>query len=105
VARQVVFVIEDETHAEPQGEFDTRDAAIAELRRRETIPWDVAPNVAPCMSWRTCGRRYEIVEYDTSTEPWREVNRTHALDVSASGAAWSAGLGDGRSRLPDPERH
>ncbi len=64
-----MFVIEDEAHAEWFGEFPTLEAATAELRRLKELPWDEAPNVAPCTSWRTCGRTYEVVEYDTSSEP------------------------------------
>ena len=55
-----MFVIEDEAHAEPQGEFDSLESAIAELRRRADMPWDAAPNLPPCTNWRTCGRRYEV---------------------------------------------
>jgi hypothetical protein len=83
-----MFIIEDEFHAESQGEFPTYDAAIAELRRRSTLPWDEEPNVAPCMSWKTCGRRYEVIEYDVSTTPWREVQRLAILEVGASGSIW-----------------
>src|SRR6185436_11639562 len=67
-----MWMIEDEAHAEPQGEFESLDSALAELRRRAGMPWDAAPNVAPCTSWRTCGRRYEVVEFDTAESPWRE---------------------------------
>jgi hypothetical protein len=56
--------IEDDAHAELQGEFDSFESALAELRRRALIPWDVPPNVAPCRSWKTCGRVYEVVEFD-----------------------------------------
>jgi hypothetical protein len=62
-----MFLIEDELHSERQdGDFPTFDAAIAELQRRATIPWNEPPNVAPCQSWRTCGRNYEVIEYDAS---------------------------------------
>jgi hypothetical protein len=86
----ILFVIEDETHAEPQGEFDSLQSAVAELRRRAEIAWDRAPNLAPCVEWKTCGRRYEIVEYDSAHSPWREIRRVHALNVSASGVRWVA---------------
>jgi hypothetical protein len=72
---QTMWMIEDEAHAEPQGEFDSLDNALGELRRRADMPWDVAPNVAPCASWRTCGRRYGVVEFDTAESPWREIQR------------------------------
>ena len=83
-----MFVIEDEAHAEIQGEYETFEAAIAELRRRASTPWDQRPNVAPCMAWQTCGRQYEVVEYDTNETPWREVQRELVLEVSASGTKW-----------------
>ena len=88
-----MYVIEDERHAEPQdGEFSTLGEAIAELHRRASIPWKEPPNVAPCTSWETCGRNYEIVEYDASVTPWKEVQRIAALEVSASGAKWLSPL-------------
>jgi hypothetical protein len=83
-----LFVIEDEAHAEPQGEYASRAEAVAELERRASLPWDEEPNKCPCKSWRTCGRRYEVIEYDASGRPWREVNREPYLEVSASGAKW-----------------
>ena len=83
-----MFVIEDERHAEGQGEFATFEEAVAELQRRSILPWDEAPNVAPCMSWKTCGRNYEVIEYDTSSTPWREIQRHAVLEISASGTVW-----------------
>ncbi|MDT7602765.1 MAG: hypothetical protein QOF61_762 [Acidobacteriota bacterium] len=82
------WVIEDEAHSEWQGEFDTLSGALAELRRRAEIPWDQEPNQAPCQSWRTCGRRYEIIEFDATELPWRELSRTLALEISASATKW-----------------
>lgn len=89
-----MFVIEDEGHAEQHGEFSTIDAAIAELRHRAAIPWDQEPNAAPCVNWRNCGRRYEVVEYDDTQHPWKELRRLAVLEVSAAGVVWSDGLGD-----------
>jgi hypothetical protein len=82
------FVIEDEFHAEWQGEFPSEREALAELQRRAEIPWDQEPNRAPCMSWRTCGRGYYIIEFDDTHEPWKELKRTRLLDVSASEVKW-----------------
>jgi hypothetical protein len=84
-----MVVIEDERHAEWQGEFESLHDAIAELRLRETIPWDQSPNVAPCTNWRNCGRSYEIIEYDDLSKPWKELRRIAALDISATGVFWS----------------
>ena len=83
-----VFVIEDDLHAEPQGEFATRADAIAELKRRALLPWDAAPNRAPCTAWNGCGRAYELIEYDTSTVPWTELVRERMLEISSKGTAW-----------------
>lgn len=84
-----MFVIEDEAHAELHGEYASLSEAIAELPRRAAIPWDQPPNVAPCASWRTCGRKYEVVEYDPAETPWRELNRIPTLEISARGVEWS----------------
>lgn len=83
-------IIEDELHAEVLGEFPDMTHAIAELRRYAEIPWNEPPNRAPCTSWRTCGRAYEVIEYDDSATPGREVCRTMMLEVSADGVKWSA---------------
>ncbi|WP_456620173.1 MULTISPECIES: hypothetical protein [unclassified Bradyrhizobium] len=83
-----MFVIEDELHAEPQGQFQTRQQAVAELRRLAAIPWDEEPNCAPCTNWRNCGRRYELIEYDDSVRPWAELSRTLLLEISAAGVQW-----------------
>ena len=84
-----MFVIEDELHAEWQGEFTALSEALAELKARADIAWDMAPNVAPCTNWKSCGRAYEIIEYDSSTKPWKEVRRFAALNVSVSGTVWN----------------
>ncbi len=86
-----IFVIEDESHAEQIGEFGTFDDALAEVRRRAEMPWDQPPNAAPCTTWKTCGRKYEIVEYDASQTPWRQLSRTRILEVSAEGPKWEKG--------------
>lgn len=87
-----MFVIEDEIHGELQGEFESLEDAFAELERRAQIPWDQEPNVAPCQSWKSCGRSYEVVEYDVAHTPWREVRRIPALEVRESGVTWDASL-------------
>ena len=84
-----VFIIEDEAHAEPSLEFFNREDVVAELKRLADIPWDHEPNRAPCMSWKTCGRDYEVVEYDQSKEPWTILSRTPALEINAKGVVWS----------------
>ena len=84
-----MFFIDDEIHCELQKErYESFDDAVAELLRRASIPWDKPPNLAPCTSWRTCGRVYEIVEYDVSVEPWMELHRVPFLKIKASGIQW-----------------
>ena len=83
-----IFVIEDQNHAEWIGEFDSIASAWAQLKKFSELPWDARPNRCPCQSWRTCGRDYEIQEYDNSSEPWDLINQFNGLEVSASGVTW-----------------
>ncbi|MES2772499.1 MAG: hypothetical protein V4623_11125 [Pseudomonadota bacterium] len=85
-----MFVIEDESHAEWCAEFPSFYAALSELQRRSHIPWHSEPNVCPCMSWRTCGREYNILEFDQGSE--REISRVPVLSVSSKGVAWKNGF-------------
>jgi hypothetical protein len=87
-----MFVIEDEFHAEHDGRYASFDDAIAELRRRATIPWDQPPNAAPCMSWETCRREYVVIEFDESQSPWKELRRVPVLEMSADGVKWLTGI-------------
>ncbi len=87
-----LFVIEDELHDERHGVFFSLDDALSELRRRASIPWDQEPNQAPCQSWRTCRRVYEIVEFDETQTPWKEMQRTSVVEISAAGVRWSKGF-------------
>lgn len=89
------FGIEDEFHAEPMGVFATLDAAVAELRRLARIAWHEPPNRAPCTNWRKCGRIYELVEFDDTRRPWKELRRTAALEVTAKGVTWLPGFDSG----------
>lgn len=85
-----IFVVEDERHAEQVGKFGTRTEAVAEIMRREQLGWADLENKAPCTSWRTCGRRYEIVDYDESQHPWRELHREFVVELRESGPIWHA---------------
>ena len=84
--------IEDEIHCEQFGPFESFEAAIAELRRRAEIAWDSPPNQAPCTSWQTCGREYQVLEYDARSESWQLLRKTHVLDISAKGVEWVEGF-------------
>jgi hypothetical protein len=83
-----MFLIEDELHCEHVGHYTRLDEAVAELRRLAELPWDEAPNQAPCMSWRTCERRYVLTEYEDRGGDWTVLSRTPALNVSAEGKTW-----------------
>lgn len=82
--------VEDEAHAELCGEYPSIEIAMTDLKRWALIPWDQTPNRAPCSSWQTCGRKYEVVEYDDSQVPWKELHRTPVLNISAAGVEWPA---------------
>jgi hypothetical protein len=88
-----IYEIEDERHAEPQGEYATFHDAVAELRRRAALPWDEPPNRPPCTNWRTCRRVYEVIEYDLADSTWKELQRIPVLEVSHAGAKWAPGFG------------
>ena len=62
--------------------------AVAELQRRAALPWNQPPNRAPCKFWWTCCRRYQLVEFDDSRHPWKELQRIAVLEVSAAGVTW-----------------
>jgi hypothetical protein len=83
-----IFTIEDELHAEIHGEYETFDLALNEIRKRSIIPWNQAPNVAPCVSWRTCGRHYEIREWNNTTNPWTLIESTPIVKIDAAGIRW-----------------
>jgi hypothetical protein len=84
-----MFVIEDELHVEWHGQFGSFDDALIELKRMATIPWDEAPNVAPCSSWESCRRDFAIVEFDESQTPWRKLRRVPVYSISAAGLNWA----------------
>ena len=87
-----MIYITDDIHCEPRGPYASFEEAIAELRRRASIPWDEEPNCAPCMSWRTCGRNYEVCEYEDGTESSKQLRRVHVLSVSAKRTVWVEGF-------------
>ena len=87
-----MFVIEDEIHAEWCGEFRSFEEALAELKTRSGISWDSEPNRCPCISWKTCERKYSIIEFDASQDPWRQISRTPVLAVSSKGTVWEKGF-------------
>lgn len=87
-----MIYIEDGNHCELEGPFGSFEDALAELRRRARIAWDLPPNQAPCTSWETCGREYNVVEYDDRSGTARVLRRVHVVDVSAKGTVWIEGF-------------
>jgi len=83
------FIIEDEAHAEWCGVFSTFAETMSELESRSRVAWDAQPNVCPCTNGKTCGREYAIVEFDISTEPWKERSRAPILAISSNGVEWN----------------
>ena len=99
-----MFVVSDELHDETAGEFSSLQDAIEKVRHLAAIAWDHEPNRAPCTSWRTCGRNYEIVEFDDSTRPWREMRRLRAVEIDAAGIRWADGFAPGTDARLDSEQ-
>lgn len=90
-----IFVVEDTHHAELIGEYSSLADAWLELERLSAIPWNERPNVAPCMSWQSCGRSYGIIEYEKGMDSWQEIRRLVGLEISADKLSWG----------PDAPRH
>jgi hypothetical protein len=98
-----MIVLEDNIHCERQGTYQSFEEAIAELRRRASIPYDENPNKAPCTGWRKCGREYEVIEYETSQIPWRRLKYAVVLRTSPAGPLWSDDFeSQWENSVPDP---
>lgn len=83
-----MYAIEDQTHGQHVSLLETRAQAHAELRRLAHIPWNRPPHRCTCPNRRNCGRRYHIVQYETSATPWRKLADEAALEVSREGIVW-----------------
>lgn len=84
-----MFILEDQIHCE-QEQFATFELALVKVRWLAEAPWDEQPNQAPCMSWRTCGREYWILEYDDTTQPWTLIDSKPIVEIDAKGVRWEA---------------
>lgn len=78
------YIIEDESHAEWQWEYNSFNEALIELEKRKNIPWNEKPNICPCMSWKTCWRNYQILTFNNSNE----IERIPILNISAKWIEW-----------------
>lgn len=83
-----IFIIEDDMHAENCGEYSSFDEALSELKKWASIPWGTHPNRCPCMSWRTCTRTYQILEYENDDIPYTFIEATPIFEISSNGILW-----------------
>ncbi|MCA9124745.1 MAG: hypothetical protein H6822_01855 [Planctomycetaceae bacterium] len=81
------FDVFDERHCESCCTLESFAEALAEIERRCSIPWDEPPNRAPCKSWMSCGRKYEIREY-ASPSSAELLRVTKVCDIDATGIQW-----------------
>ncbi len=86
------YLIVDELHSEEESAHGSFEAAVQRLKELATIHWDEEPNRAPCTSWETCGRQYEIVEYEGEADSRSYLRTIPALEVSAKGVVWDSNL-------------
>ncbi len=84
-----MFIICDETHAEYiGGKFATFESALSDICRIAEIPFGTEPNVPPCTGWRRCRRKYQIIEFDDSQEPWQLITTTNIVTITALEINW-----------------
>jgi len=86
----VRFELGDDLDDETQGHFGSRNEAIAEAARLAALPWNQPRNLAPCASWESCGRNYEVVEFDTAGEvAWFFLGVTPVVGIGRDGVRWA----------------
>jgi len=86
-----MFIVEDQWHADVAGSFPSFEDALREVRRLAAMPFDEDPVRAPCKSWRTCGRAYEIVEIDHVSSDRTVLSRAAIVEMDADGVRWEDG--------------
>jgi len=79
------YIIEDQIHCEWIWKYNSISDATSELQRLLKLPWNKDKNLAPCMSYKTCGREYELIEYNIKWDIWDEVSRYPIFDIKSSG--------------------
>lgn len=82
-------------HAEWLGKYDSLSLAIKELRHLSSLSFGTSPNKCPCSNSTDCSREYEIIEYNTESDPWQELRRFGTLEINKSGATWLIDFKDG----------
>lgn len=93
------FSLFDEIHCEHVDSYPNFADALAEVARRCELPWDASPNRAPCRSWKTCGRKYQIREYASKTSSTL-LGSCDICDVNSTGIAWHSGFTAATMALP-----
>lgn len=88
----VKFSIEDEVHAEWQGDYSSFEAALDEIKRRAALPWDEAPNRCPCAGWKKCERLYTITEYEVPDPTYTPKGEWGVMTISYQGVVWHEGF-------------
>lgn len=73
---------------------------MAELLRLGELPWDSAPNRAPCVGWDACGRDYWLIEYEGDA-PWHCRRRLFVMRMGSGGAQWIVPPDELESRFLD----
>jgi hypothetical protein len=82
------FGIFEDIHCESLGDYVDLEEALAEIERLRERRGMRLPIKAPCKNWKTCGRRYEVFEYDPSKPPPNLVCPVLTLKISAKGVKW-----------------
>jgi hypothetical protein len=83
-----VYFIEDETHSVHIAQKNTFLEALRAIEEYSKLKWDEPPNKCPCRSWKTCHRKYTIIEGRTIDGKWSHISTTPICDVSANGVFW-----------------
>ena len=83
-----MFIIEDSLHSETIVESESYEKIIQEIKRISIIPFETEPNVPPCQNHENCKREYDIIEYNTSTDPWVEIKRIPIFSISKNEIKW-----------------
>jgi len=82
---KLVYIIEDQIHAEIIGEFESLESAQQEIQRIVKVPFGIGSNRCPCTNWNNCKRSYELIKYNKTRNPWNEISRKEIFSISRNG--------------------
>lgn len=80
-----MFIVEDDTHAEHFGQFESFDLAFAEISRLVKLSFGKSPIQPPCLHWKDCERHFFITEY---AKDWKELSKIEIATISQFGVDW-----------------